>query len=497
MRPIAVLSLLATFGSTHATGILPVLPLSGGTNTLTVQSMSPDGQVVIGNSSGANGFEAFRWTVAGGTVGLGDFAGGGFSSFAHGANFDGSRIAGRGTPDIQRGFLWTTSSGLTRLANLLGGTSTSDRANAISWNGQTLVGQSNSLAYGLRATVWQGTNLGEVLPDVAGGTVFNEALAVNSDGSVVVGWGTGPDGSLAAKWDMGVLNVLGDLPTGSVSARSTAVSGDGLVVYGRGTTANGSTSWRWTQQTGMVQIEPDAVGQLGFNSEVFGTNASGSVAAMRVQNQAAIYVHGIGTLFVENLLAQAGINFAGFDLLDARAVSADGLTIAGNAFVSNVIAGYRVELPPTQSWVSLSGTVNLQNWNPGPGGVPVQLELWDGTNMVDSVTANLRQNGQFGWATSRTGTYTLRVKASHWLAKALSVTLVNGVNASVGTLSLLNGDVNNDNEVGPGDFTLLSGSFGTQFGDAGYLASADLNGDEEVGPADFTILAASFGESGD
>lgn len=65
------------------------------------------------------------------------------------------------------------------------------------------------------------------------------------------------------------------------------------------------------------------------------------------------------------------------------------------------------------------------------------------------------------------------------------------------TVDLINGDVNNDNEVGPGDFTLLSAAFGTSLGDAGYNAAADLNGDDEVGPADFTILSASFGQTGD
>lgn len=94
-------------------------------------------------------------------------------------------------------------------------------------------------------------------------------------------------------------------------------------------------------------------------------------------------------------------------------------------------------------------------------------------------------------------TYKISMKPVHWLRKTSAVIdftsgSVNGVN-----FTLLNGDVNNDNEIGPADFTILSGAFGTFLGDAGYVAGADLNEDEEVGPADFTILSRNFGEIGD
>lgn len=68
---------------------------------------------------------------------------------------------------------------------------------------------------------------------------------------------------------------------------------------------------------------------------------------------------------------------------------------------------------------------------------------------------------------------------------------------SSASITLRNGDVNADNEVGPADFTLLSAAFGSSLGDPNYLASADLNKDDEVGPADFTLLSGSFGMMGD
>lgn len=54
--------------------------LPGGAVFSTSVDVSGDGSVVVGNSSSANGTEAFRWTQAGGMVGLGDLAGGAFFS---------------------------------------------------------------------------------------------------------------------------------------------------------------------------------------------------------------------------------------------------------------------------------------------------------------------------------------------------------------------------------------------------------------------------------
>lgn len=88
------------------------------------------------------------------------------------------------------------------------------------------------------------------------------------------------------------------------------------------------------------------------------------------------------------------------------------------------------------------------------------------------------------------------VKRNHWLQKDAGVFDFAGTPAPV-TINLKNGDVNGDNEVGPTDFSILAGAFGTFLGDSGYVANADLNEDGEVGPADFAILAANFGEFGD
>lgn len=95
------------------------------------------------------------------------------------------------------------------------------------------------------------------------------------------------------------------------------------------------------------------------------------------------------------------------------------------------------------------------------------------------------------------GTYKAIIKASKWLSRVVTVTTTASGTASFSTVTLPNGDCNGDNEVGPGDFSILASAFGTFDGDPLFQARADLNGDGEVGPADFAILAGNFGEFGD
>jgi hypothetical protein len=55
---------------------------------------------------------------------------------------------------------------------------------------------------------------------------------------------------------------------------------------------------------------------------------------------------------------------------------------------------------------------------------------------------------------------------------------------------LVLGDVDQDNEVGPGDFEMVV----AQFGGSG---DADVDRDGEVGPSDFEIVVQNFGLQGD
>lgn len=144
----------------------------------------------------------------------------------------------------------------------------------------------------------------------------------------------------------------------------------------------------------------------------------------------------------------------------------------------------------------VSGTVNLNNVT-AVAGKTINMEVRDDNgNVVDVKNVVLGAGGTYSFITTARGNnYAVAAKGSHWLRQAVTVNL--GSSPVTANFGLINGDVNDDNEVGPADFTILSGAFGSMLGDPNYVAGADLNEDEEVGPADFTILSASFGNQGD
>ncbi len=145
----------------------------------------------------------------------------------------------------------------------------------------------------------------------------------------------------------------------------------------------------------------------------------------------------------------------------------------------------------------IKGNVTLQNVM-SQAGKPVSVTVEDGGgNVLQSFTTNLDANGRITMkSTVAAGTYNVFVTGPTHLTRKISNVVFSADTAKF-TASLLNGDVNSDNEVSPADFAILAGAFGSFVGDPNYLVNADLNGDGEVGPADFSILAGSFGEFGD
>jgi hypothetical protein len=82
------------------------------------------------------------------------------------------------------------------------------------------------------------------------------------------------------------------------------------------------------------------------------------------------------------------------------------------------------------------------------------------------------------------GAYTLQFKGGTFLSSSYVVNL-NGNNITR-TIRLRNGDIDQDGEVGPGDFEAVVGQFGGP-------GSADADNDGEVGPSDFEIVVGNFG----
>jgi probable HAF family extracellular repeat protein len=171
--------------------------------------------VVVGRGALPTGGEAFRWTAAGGLVGLGYLPGCVFSETL-GVSANGSVIAGGCSgPPGNEAFRWTSGAGMVGLGDLPGG-SFSSIANGVSADGSTVVG-SGDAASGDQAFIWTATNgmreIAAILTahgiDLTGWTL-DAATSISDDGTVVVGTGTNPSGNREA-W-------LAEVPVPAASA---------------------------------------------------------------------------------------------------------------------------------------------------------------------------------------------------------------------------------------------------------------------------------------
>jgi hypothetical protein len=146
---------------------------------------------------------------------------------------------------------------------------------------------------------------------------------------------------------------------------------------------------------------------------------------------------------------------------------------------------------------TVSGRIDLQDYIPDPAGRNVTFEVIQGGNVIDTEIVALSLGGSYTFNTTATGMCEIAAKGSHWLRKMSATVNLTPGGTTVVSLSLFNGDVNDDNEVDIGDYSLLSIAFGSVPGDPNWNAEADLNGDDEVDIGDFAILSNNFGMVGD
>ena len=155
----------------------------------------------------------------------------------------------------------------------------------------------------------------------------------------------------------------------------------------------------------------------------------------------------------------------------------------------------------------IRGQIALSDFEGDYTGQPITFEIrLPGQSQAQVVrVANLTQDGTYVFGISEgaisAGLYDLTAKGAHWLRRLKGSVLIspsgaNGVNFTGGH-SLVNGDCDGDNEVGIGDYALLSSAYGAEPGSPHWMASADLNGDQAVDIGDYAILSANYGEVGD
>jgi probable HAF family extracellular repeat protein len=195
--------------------------------------ISGDASTVVGESLSRSQVDnqAFRWTGTGTYQTLGalpDYQ----RSAAYGVSGDGSVVVGRssrGTNDsLVQAFRWTASTGMQGLGFTQGSSGVQSESKAVSRDGGTIVGYSETGQGRKDAFVWTQSTGMRALPQLPGAPAGTSlASGVNFDGSLIVGF----SGPTAAMWRNGQPIDLG-LPSGFNGGNGRAVSDDGSVVVG-------------------------------------------------------------------------------------------------------------------------------------------------------------------------------------------------------------------------------------------------------------------------
>lgn len=156
---------------------------------------------------------------------------------------------------------------------------------------------------------------------------------------------------------------------------------------------------------------------------------------------------------------------------------------------------------------TVSGTVTLQDLaDPATSSdFSATFGIYSGTTLVDTKTATLSSSGAYSFTTLITGNVQIRAKSIHWLGKLSSSVNLNS-NVSGLNFSLINGDVDNDNDISILDYIKLSESYGldttapnwnTPDADGVRPKDTDLDNDGEVSILDYILLSTNYGLQGD
>ncbi len=240
-------------------------PLGDGDKTLVeAKGISGSGKVVVGSSpsqpSPSPIFRAFRWTEAGGVETLGTLGGGeNEESYANAVSDDGAVVVGLSEDTVSSGgslsstnlaFKWTASGGMVSLGTLDG--DKASEANGISGDGKVIVGSSSDGMGGNTAVFWTDAGIQSL------GSTKNSSFAhdASDDGSVIVG-SQSSGRNRAFRWTAaGGITELGLIGAG-LDNTAYGVSADGLVVVGQASTSSSGTqrAFRWTEADGMITVE--------------------------------------------------------------------------------------------------------------------------------------------------------------------------------------------------------------------------------------------------
>jgi len=342
----SIQKIISGTGSTfQALGDLP-----GGSFGSAAYSVSSDGSVIVGYGTTNNGTQACSWTQATGMVSLGNLPDNYFRcSFAGVISIDGSMIFGDGDSttslsytESQKGFRWTSETGMMPVIGLYG--LTNGGVSDLSADNSVVVGSTNNQAF-----LWTQSG-GMVGLGFLPGMTKSRAIAISDDGNTVTGscWNVDNGAEITFIWTLSEgMKDIGFLP-GHNSSFPNAISPDGSVIAGSSSIGNIEYPYYWTQSKGMVSL-----GHLPGKSTThpLGVSTMGKiivgVSGVRLDDGLAFIwdsIHGMRNLKTV-LQSDYGIDLTGWTLQMAHAITPDGKVIIGDGKnPSGQSEGFRVEL---------------------------------------------------------------------------------------------------------------------------------------------------------
>jgi len=315
-------------------------------------TIAPDNSFVVGSYNFAGHTHAVIFN--GGFIDLNSIPGG-INTYATGVGqSDGNTyIVGAGYDGSNHfhAVVWINGTAPTQLSELSGGTDSF--VQAISHDGQFMVGYSNSGSHlGGLPTLWTGTSSVSQLALPSGGYDGGNAYAISGDNTTIVGQvsNSGAGTATATKWRNGIPTVLGTL-LGDTNSYALAVNGDGSVIVGETDTR----AFRYTQAGGMKDLNTlltDAGVNMGGITLTIATSISddGTLIAVNSNSQGYVVFYDAGIGGVTTLEAQqtatqaladdisnslAASNSTAANLLGfTRPITSDSYTTAGVMFGS-------------------------------------------------------------------------------------------------------------------------------------------------------------------
>lgn len=464
---VVALALMAIGPLAHAEVVVVPLTRLPGTSAIWVTGLSSSGDFAVGYCY--HNFETWtRWNRNGEPTSVGTV--GSFSAIAN-SGLIGAGVTTGASPNTA--FRWTPGTGIVSLGDIPGSNEGSS-AIAISGDGTKIIGNGRGNLYAFRWTVETG------IVELPGSF---RARGASHDGNAVCG----TSGGFGTRWSASTGTQLIPFPIEAVSSGSAyAISNDAGTVFG----INSSSPrylWRWTQEAGTQLIS----GPVPASLSPVGCSGDGGVMFAGPSGSLQIYYEPIGLIPIGTFLQSQGyVGPIGGSAID---ISEDGRTLLTRDGVDNA---YLFFLPRF-----IAGRVifrDLAGGSAAPSQATIEFRLPGQTTPVATEVASLDAQGRyFIPSPDPVGNYDVSVKVGHWLRKTVAVDTASRSVISNVILRMANGDCDRDNEVGIGDYAILSAAYGTEFGDSGFSAMADLNEDLGVDIADYAILSANYGTQGD